>query len=233
MKTRFIPVVMISVVVLVFAQTPSAVEITAEPSHHLTLQNEYIRAFKVEVPPHGATLMHHHGHDYVFVTLGDSQVENDVEGKPPVSLKLKDGEARFTPGGFSHIARNLTDTPFRNITVELMQDESARKNTPVKWDEERGVDVLEGGTRDILFVKDGVRVSEINLQPGAMIPSHHHKGPHLLIAVSDLDLRSDVPGNPPKLTHTKAGDMAWIPGTTHTLMNAGKGPAKFVTLEFQ
>ena len=68
------------------------VPITAEPSHHLVLENEYVRVFKVEVPPHAQTLIHRHEHDYVFVTLGDAEVENTVTGKPPVQLKLQDGD---------------------------------------------------------------------------------------------------------------------------------------------
>ena len=233
MKTR-LAVLVFLLPVIVFAQTaaPSSVEITAEPSHHLTLQNEYLRAFQVEVAPHAATLLHHHAHDYVFVTLGASQVENDVEGKPPVTLKLQDGETRFVPGNFSHVARNQADTPFRNVTVELLKDGDAHSKA-AKWDEERGVDVFTGGSKDILFVKDGVRVSEFELQPGATIPSHHHSGPHLLIAVSDLEIRSDVEGKSPMPGHFKSGEVKWLPGGyTHTLTNVGKSPAKFVTLEF-
>src|SRR5579872_4125465 len=74
------------------AQTVSEVEITAEPSHHLALQNQYVRVFKVEVAPHQATLMHRHRHDYIFVTLGQSLVENQVAGKAPLKLSLQDGE---------------------------------------------------------------------------------------------------------------------------------------------
>jgi len=234
MKPRLLFLLFVLSTILAVAQSPSAVEITAEPGHHLVLQNEYVRAFQVEVPPHAATLLHHHGHDYIGVILGASQVENNVEGKAPVTLKFNDGETFFTPGNFSHIARNLADTPFRNVTVEIMKDEAAHRNPPPKWDEERGVDVFDGGTKDILFVKDGMRVSEIELQPGAMMPSHHHKGPHLLIAVSDLELSSDVEGQGPMPGHFKSGDVKWLPGGyKHTLMNVGKSPAKFVTLEFQ
>jgi quercetin dioxygenase-like cupin family protein len=171
------------------AQTTGEVEITAEPGHHLALENKYVRVFQVEVPPHAATLMYRHRHDYVFVTLGVSEVESDVAGKPPVRLKLQDGETRFTPGNFAHIAKNLSDQPFRNVTIELLRDEEARKLPPPKWNEERGVQILEGGSKDILFVKDGVRTTDVQLQPGAMIPSHHHAGPYLLVAVSDLELR--------------------------------------------
>jgi quercetin dioxygenase-like cupin family protein len=215
------------------AQTPSEVEITSEPHRHPALENAYVRVFKVEVAPYEATLMHRHRHDYFFVTLGASEVENDVEGKPPVTLKLHDAETRFTPGNFAHIAKNLADTPFRNVTIELLQDEKARQS-PAKWDEDRGLRVLNGGTQDIQFVKDGVRVSEIDLQPGGVIPKHHHVGPHLVVAITDLDLRSDVEGKAPAVRQLKAGDVAWVEGgVTHTITNVGKQPAKVVTLEFQ
>lgn len=216
------------------AQTASEVEITAEPHHHAALENAYVRVFKVEVAPHQATLMHRHGHDYVFVSLGASEVENDVAGKPPVTLKLQDGETHFTPGNFAHIAKNLADTPFRNVTIEFLQDEKAHQSPPPKWDEERGLQVLQGGTKDIMFVQDGVRVSELDLKPGGVIPKHHHAGPHLVVAVSDLDLRSDVEGKPATLRLLKAGDIAWIEGGyTHSVTNVGQQPAKFVALEFQ
>src|SRR4051812_3017685 len=102
------------------AVSPASVPITNEPSHHLALENEYVRVFKVEVAPRAATLMHRHEHDYMFVTLGDSQVSNERQGEKPVMLKLKDGETRFTKGGFAHVARNLSQQPFRNATIEIL-----------------------------------------------------------------------------------------------------------------
>src|SRR5689334_18105551 len=213
------PAVLLLAVTL-FAQSGSEVEITAEPHHHLALENQYVRLFKVDVPPHETTLMHRHRHDYVFVTLGASEVSNEVEGKPAATLKLQDGEARFTPGNFAHIARNLASTPFRNVTIEFLQDKTA---APAKWDQERGLNVLTGGTQEILFVKDGVRVSEVELQPGGVMPKHHHPGPHLVVAVTDLDLRSDVEGKPASRAELKSGDIKWIAGGyTHTLTNVGK-----------
>ena len=233
MKRRVLfPILLLAALALVAQQT-SEVEITAEPRHHLALENQYVRVFQVEVAPHDATLMHIHRHDYVYVTLGAADLSNEVKGKPPVEVKLQDGETRFTPGNFAHIARNLADAPFRNVTIELLQDEAAHKTPPAKWDEERGLHVLTGGTQDIIFVQDGVRVSEIELQPGATVPSHHHSGPHLIVAVTDLEIRSDVEGQGPMPGHFKSGDVKWLAGGyTHTLTNTGKQEAKFVTLEF-
>jgi oxalate decarboxylase/phosphoglucose isomerase-like protein (cupin superfamily) len=236
------------------AQAAPEVEITAEPHHHLILENEYVRVFHVDVPAHTDTLMHWHRHDYVFVTLGATEVVNAVKGKAPVTLKLQDGETHLLPAPFAHVARNLSDRNFLNLTIELLYpvrvSQGCRTKScvvaPAKWDETRGLDILQGGTKEILFANDGVRGTEFELQPGGVVPMHHHTGPHLLMAVSDLDLRDTVPrsdvasqnslsGNVsgPMPVHFKSGEAKWLPaGYSHSLTNAGQQPAKFVTLEF-
>jgi quercetin dioxygenase-like cupin family protein len=222
--------------VIVAAQVAGEVEITSEPHHHYSFENRYVRVFNVEVAPQTSTLMHWHRHDYAYVILGAAHVSNEVQGKAPVDVKLNDGETRFSAAPFAHVARNLSDQPFRNVTIEYLQDEKLRKTVhdgAVKWDEERGLDVLQGGTKQILFVSDGVRVTWFELQPGGVVPKHHHVGPHLLVAVSDLDIRSDVEGQGPMPGHFRSGESKWLPGGySHTLTNVGQRPAKFVTLEF-
>ncbi len=214
------------------AQIPINVEITAEPSHHLVLENDYVRVFDVRVAPHASTLLHRHRHDYVYVVIGDTHISNEVEGKTPADVQLSDGDTRFTPGNFAHVVTVLSKHPFRNITIELLQDEKLRQ-TPSHWAEESGEKTFPGGRSKILFVKDGVRVSEVNLDAGAVVPSHRHDGPHLLVAIGDLDLRSDAEGKGPVAAKFKAGEVKWQPGGyTHTLTNVGQSPARFVTLEF-
>jgi quercetin dioxygenase-like cupin family protein len=214
---------------LALAQPPaSEVAIDAEPHHHLVLENAQVRVFQVEVAPHTATLMHRHGRDYVFVNLGAAEIENDVAGKPPVSLKLQDGETRFTPGGFAHLAKNLADNPFRNVTIELLHPGPA---TAAGGDEKPRE--LPGATITPIFTKDGVRVSDIRLKAGGAIPRHHHDGPHLVVAVTDLSLRSEVEGQTATTLTLKAGEVAWIPGgITHTVTNVGPGEARLITLQF-
>ena len=209
------------------------VEITSEPSHHQVFENAYVRVFKVEIAPRAATLMHRHHHDYFFVALAPTTISSEVSGKSATIIKIQQGEVRFAEGNFAHVARNLTDQPFPHVTVEFLKDVGAHKTPPPKWDEERGMHILEGGTQDILFVKDGVRASEIILQPGATLPKHHHAGPHLLVAVSDLEIRSHVVGQGPMPGHFKSADVKWLPGGySHTVTNVGKSEAKFITLEF-
>ncbi len=239
------------------AQSTKEVEITAEPHHRLVFENAQVRVFFVDVPPHTDTLLHAHRHDYIYVMLGASEVVNAVEGKPPVTAKLQDGQAALTPGNFSHVVHNL-DHPFRNLTVELLEDDKLRQSS-FKWDQDRGLEILHGGTAEILFVKDGIRVTEFELQPGGVVPTHHHPGPHLLVAVTDFDLRTSA-DNPEMSgmsatmpekqsqktsaemtakiasrmpTHFESGQVQWLPaGDSPTLTNTAKTPAKFVILEF-
>ena len=223
---------LIFLVPLLAAQTVTEVEITAEPAHHLAMENEYVRVFQVEAAPHAATLMHRHRHDYIFITLGNSHISNQIEGKEPIDVTLDDGEARFVGGNFAHIATNLSERPFRNVTIELMQDEKMR-SAPSRWPEESGEKIAPGVVRKVLFIKDGARISSITLEAGATVPSHHHDGPHLFVAVNDCNLRSEIEGSGPIDGRFKSGDVKWMHGNyTHTLTNTGKQPAQFVTVEF-
>ncbi len=210
---------------LLGAQT-TEVETTSEPSHHLALENEYVRVFKVEVPPHAVTLMHRHRHDYIFVTIGDADISNEVEGKPPVEVKFADGDARFTPGNFAHVARNLSDQPFRNVTIELLQDEQMR-SAASRWTEESDQKSFPGGHRKTLFVKDGVRVSAVELEPGATLPTEAFAGPVLLVAIGNIQLSN---GRTHREELTPGGRL-WSNGPL-TKTNVGTQPARFITLQF-
>jgi hypothetical protein len=54
------------------------------------------------------------------------------------------------------------------------------------------------------------------------------------VAVSDLEIRSDVEGQGPMPGKFKAGDVKWLPGGyTHTLTNTGKELARLVTVELK
>ena len=206
--------------------TPAAIPITAEPSHHVILENEYVRVLKIEVAPHAQMQVHRHDHDYAFITFGEAEIENTVTGKDPVKVELHDGEVRFRMGGFSHTARNLSDHPLRNIAVEFLRDSTHAPATDYA--------PSPSPSQKILFIQDGVRVSEIRLAAGASLPRHTHKGPHLVIAISDIDLRSDADARPPREVHQKSEDAVWVPGGfTHTLTNIGTAEAHFIALEFE
>jgi len=211
---------------------PAQVEITAEPHHQLIFHNEYVRVYDVLVTPKDATLLHNHRHDYVYVVMGAAEISNEVKGKDPVKATLADGDVKFVEGGFTHIVRNVGATPFHNITVELLQDEKTRNEPASKWNAENAIRV-QGGAEDVLFVKDGVRVARVQLEVAGFEHRHHHAGPHLVIALTDVTLRSEAPDKSAANLELKAGQVRWLEGNmTHTVTNVGSQPAKLLSLEF-
>src|SRR5258708_18879422 len=49
------------------AQTPPVITMDKEPHHHLNLQNEYVKVFKVAVSPGDSIALHRHDQDTVAV----------------------------------------------------------------------------------------------------------------------------------------------------------------------
>lgn len=215
-------------------QPSSEVELSAEPSHHLAVENPYIRALKVDLAPNASTLKHRHGHDYVTVTFGSAELTNEVDGKPPANIKLEDGQVRFTEGGGpAHVIHNTGQSAFRNVTIELLQS-PAPTGTPSKWEEEKAVPAFKGGSREVLVTKGNVRVTKIDLKPGGALPKQGVEGAHLFVAVTDLDLREGAPGKASRAVELKAGEVKWEDvGPAHKLTNKGKQDAKVVLLEFK
>ena len=225
------------------AQHQQSVEITAEPSHHQVFQNEYVRVFDVTVGPHATTLVHRHNHDYLFVTLGDSDVVSVRPGEKPVALKLKDGEVRFTPGNFAHAAVNQSERPFHNITIELLKPSTNVKTCTDSCDASTCLGSIPGNTGDRsslpacptithLISADQWTVSVVSLPPSAIL-NKASSGPTLLVAVSklELDRQSDDVVGPFK---RDSGGFDWIPaGRRESMHNGSSEAAQFVILEFR
>ena len=215
---------------------PESVEITSEPSHHLVLNNNFVRVFDVTVAPKATTLIHRHNYDYLFVTLGDSDVTSARVGAQPVQLVLKDGEVRYTPGKFAHAAINNADRPFRNITIELLGATTGEHACTVSCSVAlpcKSADKSACPTAERLVTSDQWTVIAITLPPSAVLEEHTHQGSHLAVAVSDLDIKIKKRDAPESEVHAKTGDLSWQQPVTHTLTNIGSKPARFVSLEFR
>ena len=217
------------------AQQQTEVEITSEPSHHLVFSNAFVRVFDVSVAPKATTLVHRHNYDYLFVTLGDSDVTSARVGAAPAQLVLKNGEVRFTPGGFAHAAINNRDRIFRNITIELLDSAKGEKNcteactveTNCKPADKSGCPTM----RRVLSAEQWT-VSSLLLPSGATYEHHSSSGGHLAVAVSDLDLQMTPEGGSGTEVHKKVGDIAWHNPATRALKNIGSKPATIVYVEF-
>lgn len=211
------------------AQQQQSVEITSEPSHHLVCQNEYVRVFDVIVAPKASTLIHRHNHDYLFVTLGDSDLVNARVGEKPVPLQLKDGDVRFTPGNFAHAAINNSDRPFHNTTIELL-----KPSTNVKTCTGDCNAFICAGICPIkykLISSDQWTAWLVTMPPKAQF-GNLPQVPQLVVPVSSLEFGVQ-PGSSDSPIKRSPGQIDWLPtGVMHPLINNGSQSARFVVLEF-
>lgn len=96
------------------------VEIEQEPQHHLVIQNNFVRAFAVEIAPHTRTLCHRHPHDYLLYVANGAEIVSAARDEEPKTLSYRDGECELSAAGLVHVVENLSDKPFRNVVVEFL-----------------------------------------------------------------------------------------------------------------
>src|SRR6266481_4923637 len=227
------------------AQAPAPVplahgDVPGEPHHHLKIENEYVRVYYVEVPPHENTQLHQHDHDYLFVTLGDSDVINAIRDKPEVHLVLRDGETHFTRGGFAHVARNLSDAPFRNVTIELLKPQGQPRNVCAE--------VLPGVekqvcSRSVIEKRNGMshvpqfQTDEMEASLTRCDPDAEHVGftaysGTLFVLLSGSGIQTMVKGSPEETL--EVGDVRWLlAGSNTTFSNPSHKAWSYLTMEFK
>lgn len=215
-------------------QQPAPVEITSESSHQMVLENMYVRAFAVTVNPKASTLMHRHGHDYIAVALGDSEIQNVREGAQPVTVKFKDGDVRYTPAGLVHAVGNGSDQPFRNITIELLQPTTNQKACtescaiPVTCEKN-----VPCASVTKVMTADQWSVTQITIPAGGSYPQHTHLANFLVVPLTDGDMKVRVQDAAETMSHEETGKVAWHNPVIHTMTNTGSKPVRAVVLEFR
>ena len=216
--------------------------VPGEPHHHLKIENEYVRVYYVEVPPHEDTQLHQHDHDYIYVSLGPSEVINAILNKPEIHLQLKDGETHFTRGGFAHVARNLADTPFRNITIELLKPQNNLRNVCAEVafgapfeSCSRSAGLREKGiSTETAFFTDETDVSftrfDAQLGQTTITTITPIKG-SVFIVLNGAGIRKSAKGEPEETLNV--GDVMWLLAGSNTTFSSSSGKAwSYITLGF-
>jgi quercetin dioxygenase-like cupin family protein len=223
----------------VLAQTSSApVAISAEPYHKVALQNEFVNVYTVDLPPGKSTKLHQHDNDQFIVVTAPAQVEATVAGEAPVRTTYKGGETALKLRGFAHLVTNTGNTPFRNTLVELRREIDRNNDVLFRQGEDEKAKLITANkgvapSQHVLVDTVSLCIWEVNLKPGESL-EQEHRFQFLLVAVSDLNLRSVVEGKQPESWSLKAGEPKWSAGGfTTTLTNSAKIPARYMVLEFR
>jgi hypothetical protein len=222
------------------AQAPVAVPITKEPHHHLVLENDYVRVFRVSIPAHDATLLHQHDVPYLYVSLGPADVINAVQGKPEARIVMTDGQLGYSLGHFAHIARTDAGSAFDNVTVELLKPQGQPRNTCAE---------IVPGTSELhcespaaskerlkdtvpQFETDEIAVNLTRISPEAEGTSITLKTGTLLLLVSGSGIQAEAKGRPEETLIV--GSVMWLlAGSNTTFHNSSQKEWRYLTIGFK
>src|SRR5271165_938866 len=214
---------------------PAPVEVAAEPSHHLKIENEYVRAYFVEIAPGQSTLMHHHGTDYVAVAIGASEVDSVSPDGTTKHIVFQDGQVNYAPAGVVHAVANKGPATFRNATIELLQNQGHLVCVKNCESDPRAKDwpALPDFAKAIGY-GDSFRIIAVTIKPQQTI-SITGSSPHLVVPLTDAHMQLVNPGKPPQDVTRHAGEILFHqphpPNTTTT--NTGTEDIRLIEIYFK
>ncbi|WP_428965876.1 cupin domain-containing protein [Micromonospora fluostatini] len=86
----------------------------------LVYQDDRVRIWTLDLAPGEETTVHQHPCDYVYVVLSPGQTETVVTDGTVLPGDDTVGDAVYHEAGKPHLLRNVGDTPYANVIVELL-----------------------------------------------------------------------------------------------------------------
>lgn len=220
-------------------QSSEPVELKAEPAYQRVLENQQAGVFTVEIPPRKVTELHRHRHPWLLVVLDEGRILERGRGMA-TETRFVAGDTLLLAAYMVHTITNRASTSFRAVVVELL---NVPQQPPARFGEagdlclyaqpgiSRRCKAAFSATRE--FFDGKLVVAGQELAPGGSLPRHEHNYDHLAIAITPLELKSQTESKPPTYIRQPSGTAVWIKrGITHSLINTGPQPARFVTVEF-
>jgi hypothetical protein len=217
-----------------FASAQTATDMASDPHHQLLLENPQVRVFAVSLRTNEQSFVSHE-HNFLMITLQDCEIVMWPEGRSDIqSFRLGEGDVRFLFGGRARGLRNERTTSYRNITVEFLDPKvttySYQRDSGA-WD--YGDSVLRPPVDPHATFANSLGLgtataTDVQLLPGDPLPLPEKLAAELLIAVSDVDLKTD--GD----THTRKspGEAVWIAaGRKSQLVNAAGDAARLIVVD--
>jgi len=110
------------------AQLPAAVTLDKEAHHHLVLKNKTVKVFEIDLAPRDAMLMHRHDHDEISVVIGAATTVRTTPGTADILTISKTGDIGFTRGGWVHSVRNIGQTAYQSVLIDLLSTQTGARN---------------------------------------------------------------------------------------------------------
>ena len=218
------------------ASAQTAVDIAAEPHHHLLLQNDQVRVFALTLKP-TETAYTRHEHNFLLVTLQDSELVIWSEGQSAVqSFRLPRAEARFVFGGRAVGFRNDRSEEYRGVIVEFLSPKVTTygyQSQTGTWDYASGA--INSPVDPHVKFSNGMTMGaasavDVQLLADDSFPAPDKASAELLIPISEVDLKA---GDDEHIRR-QPGEIVWILAARKAvLVNSAPRPVRFVDVELR
>ncbi|MGH9831327.1 MAG: hypothetical protein ACREDR_49620, partial [Blastocatellia bacterium] len=166
-------------------------------------------------------LYHLHSNDYVFVNLSNVKLKAQVLGRDAVELPVTIGQTVFTKGPITHRVINPGETPFRNITIEILKNPHSSDTT------ESSAPGISAVTEN-----DRIRIERLVLEPGESTGMHKYPLPGLTVMVTGGRLAIQNEGEAVKTSKSRPGDFKWN-GAWRSCSIKNIGTSRFEAVEVE
>ena len=110
------------------AQAPKAIPQAEEAHHHLVLNNDTVKVFEIDLAPRDALSMHRHDQDEISVALGAATTVSTTPGQADILTISKAGDLGFTRGGWVQSVRNIGQTAYHSVLIDLQRTQTGARN---------------------------------------------------------------------------------------------------------
>jgi quercetin dioxygenase-like cupin family protein len=224
----------------VLAQAPAMITMDQEPHHHLSLKNDYVKVFRVEVAPGDSILMHSHDRDTVAIAIGDQMVTVGFPDKPGVHQKNPDGQLRLQKSGYIHSTAVDPGTAYHTVAVELLQTQTNPHNVcaavmagePLHCVDIPANDPPVKYSQVEQFQSDQTLVQLVGVPAGEKMTLGDSSNFHLLVALDPGTISAETGSGAAQPLH--AGDFVWIARgrAQRTISNTGQKEQRMITFRF-
>jgi quercetin dioxygenase-like cupin family protein len=217
------------------AQAPAVITMDKEPHHHLALNNEYVKVFKVEVSPGDSIILHRHYLDTIAIAIGDQEVTVGIPGKPDVHQKNADAQIRLQRAGYEHSTHVEGNTPYHTVAVELLRPQTNFHNVcaavlpdePMNCPDPPANSTSDNASKTLLESGE-TRVRLLRIPPGENVILGGLKYATLIVALDPANLSATSDSGADQTL--KPGDFLWFAdgGASQVFKNNGKSEVRAV-----
>ncbi len=221
------------------AQETSIPPLKSEPHHHLVLHNDFVNVYSVEVQPHDSVQLHRHEADGIGIMLSDSQITVHAPGKPDAHQTVTNGQLRLQSAGYVHSTSVDGDTPYRNVTVELLAPQRSPQNLcaaliatqPTRCPESTTKPHLVRHKEEPQFQTEETEITLIRILPGQSVTLDAPALPQLLVILDAVEGATENSSIKP----LRAGDFLWrdVDAAAQVLKNASGREVRVVAFAFK